>query len=228
MQTQNTQSMQNQKRSGIVRGFRFELDLLLRSFWQYLIVVAGIGVIWYFLEIMSLTSMMMMFAFMIPMLMSMQRYTGYFSQTVGLGISRRSFILSGLLMKPVYMLSVLITSSILLIFQFVINGKTEQLAPLLLSSLYIPVLCSILFSFAGELMGLLILRFNRFGYIIYMVLYILTFMLFGAVVGMFEARGISIYDITGGTATIVSIVVLAVSLLIFIVNSLLIRKVEVK
>ena len=72
-------------------------------------------------------------------------------------------------------------------------------------------MCSILFSFAGELMGLLILRFNRFGYIIYMVLYILTFMLFGAVVGILEARGISIYDITGGTATVVTIVVLGVS-----------------
>lgn len=217
-----------QTKSGVVRGFEFELNLLLRSYWQYLIIVAGIGVLWYFLEIMSTTSMVMMFAFMIPMLMSMQRYTGYFSQTVGLGISRRSFILSGLLMKPVYMLGVLITSSLLLIFQFVISKETEQLSSVLLSFLYVPVVCSILFSFAGELMGLLILRFNRLGYVIYMVLYILTFMLFGAVVGALEGMEISIYDIAGGAATVVTIVVLVLSAVIFIINSLLIRKVEVK
>ena len=115
------------------------------------------------------------------MAFALQRYTLFYKQTVGFSLTRRSFFLGGLLIKPVYMLfcTVLTLIGCLLDRSYAIGWM-----------LLIAAMGGLLSASYGELAGAMVLRWSRMGLVLYMVLFVVFFMVMSGAYGTFLLRAI--------------------------------------
>ena len=207
---------------GILRCFRFDLHILADSLWQYLLMIFLFSLLWNFTDTMQPINVVLLFTTVIAMVMMIQRYTVYFQQMVGFSLTRRSFLIGGLLTKLMYLLfSVLLCTAVGLLTRV---EKNE-----LILSIFSAVIGTLLFSFLGDLVGVLINRFNRVGLVIYIVCYIGLMLLAGILAGLMAASGISFTDVaTPANLAVVAGAVVVVSAVIFVFDSLMLRRIAVR
>jgi hypothetical protein len=208
--------------SGVFRCFKFDVRLLYDMLFQYLIIILGFALVWQYTDMMSPINVVLLFTSLIPMVMTMQRYTTYFNQMVGFGLSRRNFINGGLLAKPVYMLFSVIMCTITAI---ITNTPREWAAFII----FIGFFASLFMSSVGDLLGVLILRFNRVGYIIFITIYIIVLILIGILTGYMAVNGISLYSLSSNVVKIIiASVSIAASTVIYIVVRTLLKRIAIK
>lgn len=178
---------------GALRCFKFDMQLLKDMVLQYILIIAAFVLVWKYTNMMSPLTAVLLFTSIIPMAMTIQRYTTYFSQTIGFSLSRRSLINGGLLMKPVYMLF----SALLCTLTALIDEMPMEKASLMI---FYGIFTSLFMASLGDLLGSLIQRFNRIGYLLYISLYMLVIIPLGIVYGIMSARGVAIGNLLGPKA----------------------------
>ncbi|MCI8388330.1 MAG: hypothetical protein HFE63_07705 [Clostridiales bacterium] len=208
--------------SGAVRCFNAEFAIFLRELPQYLIIIVLFGVIYKFSDIMSPLYTTALFTTILALASTMQRYTSYLPQLLGYSISRKSYMNGGLLMKPVYMLfSLLMTVVMMLIYRISI---VEHWYVIVFAAVF-----ALFFSFLGDLLGCLIDKFSKWGFVIYMVCYVGIMFVFGLIFGIMAAMDIPLSAImTQKNLILASIISAAIMIGIHVGVRAMVRNISVK
>lgn len=219
--------MEKRKYHAIFRSVRYDAASFLRTVWQFALIMLAFILFWRHTETTGLVWPITMISAIIPMAIQMQRYTVSYSQLVGYGLTKRSFLLGGLLAKPMYMLfAVLMVMAV---------GLIEKMpAGELGACCGIAAMIALFAGSYGDLAGAMILRWNRVGFVLYMILFIGLYFIAGVFMGILSASGMPYLSelvslpSSGTLLGIITAVSLVLSALFHVIAALLLRRVEVK
>ena len=211
--------MEKRIRPALMRCLYFDTVTFGKSVWQYLLVIVFFVLFWRATNTVSPIFAAMLFSMGISMAYALQRYMLYYKQMVGFSLTRRSFLLGGLLVKPVYMLFCVALTLV---------GSLIDRAHPLGWMLLLAAMGGMLSASYGELAGAMILRWNRIGFVLYMVLFVSFFMVISGVWGRLLFQSMITELNYASVALTTSIVSLIASPLLHVFAWLLLRGTEVR
>ena len=211
--------MEKRIRPALMRCLYFDTVTFLKAIWQYLLVIAFFIIFWHMTDTVSPLFAAMLFGMGISMAYALQRYMLYYKQMVGFSLTRRSFLLGGMLVKPVYMLFCAMLT--------LVGGLIDRTHPIGWM-LLIAAMGGLLSASYGDLAGAMILRWNRIGFALYMVLFVSFFMAISGVWGRLLFQSM-ITELNYASVALTTVIVsLIASPLLHLFAWLLLRGTEVR